>query len=158
MMQNVVAEPLSDAWAVLQPRHHDPEEAKRADFLELFGGRSPRLSEGFARTRRKVMMPRDPLHGHDLYHPAVQDEILKEIGEQRPKVIWMSPPALTQVWRRRPPEGASQEQRRDRKREDHVGLPSAGRAATTASSRPLLRGSTPEFTTLAAPCSKLAGA
>ena len=41
MMQNVVAEPLSDAWAVLQPRHHDPEQAKRADFLELFGGRSP---------------------------------------------------------------------------------------------------------------------
>ncbi|OLQ11910.1 Phthiocerol synthesis polyketide synthase type I PpsA [Symbiodinium microadriaticum] len=120
MMQNVVAEPLSDAWAVLQPRHHDPEQAKRADFLELFGGRSPRLSEGFARRRRKVMMPRDPLHGHDLYHPAVQDEILKEIGEQRPKVIWMSPPALTQVWRRRPPEGASQEQRRDRKREDRM--------------------------------------
>ena len=60
MMQNVVAEPLSDAWAVLQPRHHDPEEAKRVDFLELFGGRSPRLSEGFARRRRKVMMPRGP--------------------------------------------------------------------------------------------------
>ncbi|CAE7629272.1 RE2, partial [Symbiodinium sp. KB8] len=102
MMQSVVAEPLSDAWAVLQPKHHRPDEAGRADFLELFGGRSPRLSEGFARRRRKVLMPRDPQHGHDLYHPAVQDEILKEISDQRQ------------------PDGNTQEQRRDRKRENRM--------------------------------------
>ncbi|CAE7612538.1 RE1 [Symbiodinium sp. CCMP2592] len=120
MMQSVVAEPIKDAWAVMQPRHHHPEDDQRADFLELFGGRSPRLSEGFAKRRRKVLMPRDPLHGHDLCNMAVQDEILREIGEERPKVIWMSPPVLHETRRNRGHGENNQAQRRDRKRENVI--------------------------------------
>ena len=89
--KEAMADPLWDAWAVLQPAHQWPEETDRADFLELFAGKA-NISAAFARKQKGVLEPRDLLYDHDLRCGRVQEEVIEDIWEHRPRMIWLAPP------------------------------------------------------------------
>ena len=99
--ENVVGDPMWDAWAVMQPRHYErggPSSSSsdsEVDCLELFAGEA-RISAAFARKRRGVLQPRDIRYDHDLRSQDVQQEILSEIHHLRPGMVWMAPPCT--VW------------------------------------------------------------
>jgi hypothetical protein len=68
--EEVMGEPLWDAWAVLQPKHHVREEDHaRAECLESFAGQA-RISGTFARHRHGCLEPRDLCYDHDLKSPG----------------------------------------------------------------------------------------
>ena len=75
---------------MLQPRYHFPEP-DTADCLELFAGQA-NISSAFAQRRRGVLQPRDLRFNHDLKQPEMQEEIINEIWEHRPKMVWLAPP------------------------------------------------------------------
>jgi len=84
-------DPLWEAWAVLQPRHHTRRCEAGADCLEIFAGEA-RISGAYARHRRAVLQPRDVRYNHDLRRQQDQDEVVEEVISQRPKLVWMAPP------------------------------------------------------------------
>ena len=68
-----------------------PEQGSGADFLELFAGEA-RLSQAFAKRRKKVLQPYDLRFGHDLRSTSMQAEVLEIVSRERPKLIWAAPP------------------------------------------------------------------
>ena len=110
----VLAGPLQDAWSVCQSSHY--HEDPRADFLELFAGKA-KISQAVARLRGAALEPCDLRYGHDLCHREVQETILRQVAVERPRLIWVNPPAL------RSPAvscdtSSPQALRRDRQREE----------------------------------------
>ena len=55
--KELMEDPLWEAWAVLQPRHHMRRCEGGADCLEIFAGEA-RISGAYARHRRAVLQPR----------------------------------------------------------------------------------------------------
>ena len=91
--QEVMGDPLWDAWAVLQPRRpHGVEE--RADCLELFAG-SAHLSGAFAKKQRAVLQPRDLRYDYDLKKAGVQEEVIEDLWTHKPRLVWMAPPCTS---------------------------------------------------------------
>jgi hypothetical protein len=89
--KELMEDPLWEAWAVLQPRHHTRRHEAGADCLEIFAGEA-RISGAYARHRRAVLQPRDVRYNHDLRRQQDQDEVVEEVISQRPKLVWMAPP------------------------------------------------------------------
>ena len=88
--REVMADPLWEAWAVLQPRHYERDNGG-TDCLELFAGHA-RISSAYAKRHRAVLQPRDLKYDHNLKLRSQQEEVLSEILEHRPKLLWMAPP------------------------------------------------------------------
>jgi hypothetical protein len=84
--------PVNDVLAIFTPSAQlMPGHQREVDCLELFAGRA-RISEAFAKKRRGVLCPRDLLMGHDFRRREVQQEILSDIHEHRPGMVWLAPP------------------------------------------------------------------
>ena len=86
--QEVMGDPLWDAWAVLQPRHCEPVE-DTPDVLELFAGHA-NISAAFAAKKRGVLEPRDLRYNHDLKDMAQQELVVEEMWSHRPKMVWLA--------------------------------------------------------------------
>ena len=89
--KEVLAEPVAEVFAVFQPSRDIMNGPREVDCLELFAGQG-RISEAFARRGRGVLQPRDLRFGHDFKDRAVREEILAEIREYKPGLVWMAPP------------------------------------------------------------------
>lgn len=87
----VMGDPMWEAWAVLQPRHHLRHPAEGVECLELFAGEA-RISEAFARRHRGVLEPRDLRYGHDLRTTGCQEEVIEDMVNYKPRLLWMAPP------------------------------------------------------------------
>lgn len=46
----------------------------------------------FARAKMAVLRPRDLKYGDDLRDPQVQQDILEDIGNHKPRLVWLAPP------------------------------------------------------------------
>jgi len=86
MAEEIVMETFNTAWVTVR----GPMEY-RADCLELFAGEHE-ISAAFARAKMAVLRPRDLRFGDDLRDGGQQEAVLREIKEQRPKVVWIAPP------------------------------------------------------------------
>ena len=51
-----------------------------------------RISEAFAKRSRGVLAPRDIKMGHDFRNHEVRAQILQDMKEFRPGLVWMAPP------------------------------------------------------------------
>ena len=67
------------------------QHSRAADCLEVFAGHAE-ISAACAKKKMAVLRPRDLRYGDDLRDPAVREEVLKEIEEERPKMVWIAPP------------------------------------------------------------------
>ena len=90
--RDAVSEPFKETFDVLQPfvDWASQPSSNEVDCLELFAGKA-RISQGFAKRGRGVLQPRDILFGHDLRKKDVQDEVLRELREHRPGLLWVAP-------------------------------------------------------------------
>ena len=88
--QEVMGDPLWDAWSVLQSSHPVPDDG-RADCLELFAGEA-NISGVFASRQKGVLEPRDLRYNHDLRKSRAQEEVIEEMWENKPRLVWMAPP------------------------------------------------------------------
>ena len=93
LTQEIVTGPLEDTFEVFKPfmAYCKSDGQREVDCLELFAGRA-RISEGFAKRGRGVLQPRDIKFGHDLRDRSTQEQVLKEISQHEPGLIWMAPP------------------------------------------------------------------
>ena len=93
LTQEIVTGPLEDTFEVFKPfmAYCKSDGQREVDCLELFAGRA-RISEGFAKRGRGVLQPRDIKFGHDLRDRSTQEQVLKEISQHKPGLIWMAPP------------------------------------------------------------------
>lgn len=64
LTREIIEDPLWEAWAVLQPKHHVKAREAKTDCLELFAGEA-RISGAYARRKRAVLQPRDVRYNHD---------------------------------------------------------------------------------------------
>lgn len=78
--------PAYDAWALLQPQHHFPQD-DRADCLELFAGHA-NISAAFAKKKKTVLEPRDLKYNHDLRCVETQEEVVNDIWKYKPRRLW----------------------------------------------------------------------
>lgn len=93
-----VVEPARDLAAVFSSTHGSHTDrgegdlhADRADLLEVFAG-SANMSAAFAGARKKVMRPRDLIFGDNFKDQDCRDQILRDVEECRPRLIWCAPP------------------------------------------------------------------
>eukprot|EP00438_Fugacium_kawagutii_P025852 Skav231407 [mRNA] locus=scaffold4039:44689:52020:- [translate_table: standard] len=93
--QEIVSDPLWEAWAVMQPKHYLREGRSGVDCLEVFAGEA-RISTAFARRRRGVLQPRDLRYDHDLRRAQDQEDVLNDLINYKPNLLWMAPPCT--VW------------------------------------------------------------
>eukprot|EP00435_Cladocopium_sp_Y103_P057946 s39_g20.t1 len=89
--KEIIEDPLWEAWAVMQPKHHVKRREAKTDCLELFAGEA-RISSAYARRKRAVLQPRDMRYDHDLRRVGDQDEVVDEIIQHRPRLVWAAPP------------------------------------------------------------------
>ena len=91
--QEVIGDPVQDLWQVFQSthRHTGCDDADVVDCFEIFAGKS-KISNEFARRRRGVLQPRDLLFGHDLRQQEQRREVMEELKEHRPRLVWLAPP------------------------------------------------------------------
>ena len=88
----VLAEPVADIYSVFTPSTQLlPGGDQEVQCLELFAGKA-RISEAFARRGRGVVAPRDIKFGHDFRNPETRAQVLQEIREFRPGLVWLAPP------------------------------------------------------------------
>eukprot|EP00435_Cladocopium_sp_Y103_P030110 s1767_g7.t1 len=113
--EEVVMEPARDfVNAVMGPTGITDD---RADFLELFAG-SAHLTERFVYRGYSVLQPRDILMGHDLFDPLQQGEVMRDIGESRPRLLWVALPCTKwSPWQRLNYAHRKQELRRARQKQ-----------------------------------------
>ena len=88
----VLAEPVVDVFSVFTPSTQLlPGGGQDVQCLELFAGKA-RISEAFAKRGRGVLAPRDIKFGHDFRNPDVKAEILREVRDLSPGLVWLAPP------------------------------------------------------------------